>query len=903
MAASSSTSSSGPPSSGLRGFVLAVPSGDTLIVSAAVPNGVPPRKKIKLSNVSAPQLGYYERADEPFAWEAREHLREHAIGKPVVFKIDNSGNGGREYGEVWIDNERASQWVVGGGYAKVRDVRNNSGEDHLALKELEGSAKSAGRGMWTTKSGAADKAVRDETSQRDVDHLALFEAVGGKAIDVIVERVRDGTSLRCITTGGDVGFKNFTLLLCGARSPSFKKDKESGEEIADPWAEQAKYFVEAKLLNRKLQVILEIPDERGNFFGTVLHPKGNIAVSLLKQGLAKYVDWSAAHVEYASELRSAEAEAKEKRLRVWTNWTPPPRTVDASAAEFDATVVEVVSGDALVISRSGGDDERVFLASVRAPRFKRSGKSEPLGYEARERVRKLTIGKKVHVILEYVRQPGPNAPENATPRVFATIEVGGRNLAERLIEEGLATAIRHRDDDERSHQYDTLMAAEVGAAKASRGLHKKSKKANAPHIRGDASNDPAKAKMLLELLSNRGTVNGVVEYCINGARFKIFLPSEDVVIAFGLAHVRAPRHDSRNPAASEPFGEESLLFSRRTLMHRDVKLEIETTDKRGTFIGNLFIKKTNHAVSLLKDGLAYMSGYYADRSPYFEEMESVQAGAKASKRGYWATYVEPTPKVVEPTDEGEASSSKGPKVYDVVISEVISATTYYVQVLGKPLEKLNEFMGLFSAFHESYSGPSGSDMGKLKTGNFVAAKFSVDGAWYRAKITTINDEDNTLTVLFVDYGNSETVALDDIRPIADEHMELAPQARAAGLAGCLSASLLDVAEEADDAVRSAFLGRKLRATVEYGSSSEWNVSLYQTDDANPDADPVDVAAQLLSLGYARLNHKAIAGRGKPSPASKAIKKIVQRLEQFEIDAQEARNGMWQYGVVDFDEEE
>lgn len=50
----------------------------------------------------------------------------------------------------------------------------------------------------------------------------------------------------------------------------------------------------------------------------MLHPRGNIAEFLLKEGLAKCVDWNMGVVTGGPEkLREAERYAKEKRLRIW----------------------------------------------------------------------------------------------------------------------------------------------------------------------------------------------------------------------------------------------------------------------------------------------------------------------------------------------------------------------------------------------------------------------------------------------------------------------------------------------------------------------------------------------------------------------------------------------------------
>ena len=68
-------------------------------------------------------------------------------------------------------------------------------------------------------------------------------------------------------------------------------------------------------------------------------------------------------------------------------------------------------------------------------------------------------------------RPKKDYPE----RACATVTFQGQNLAEALISRGLAVRIRHRqDDDNRSSQYDELVAAEQRAQKAEKGCYAKS---------------------------------------------------------------------------------------------------------------------------------------------------------------------------------------------------------------------------------------------------------------------------------------------------------------------------------------------------------------------------------------------------------------------------------------------
>lgn len=62
------------------------------------------------------------------------------------------------------------------------------------------------------------------------------------------------------------------------------------------FAEEARYFVESRLLQRDVEIVLESVNN-ANFVGSILFPKGNIAEALLREGFAKCVDWSMAFMK------------------------------------------------------------------------------------------------------------------------------------------------------------------------------------------------------------------------------------------------------------------------------------------------------------------------------------------------------------------------------------------------------------------------------------------------------------------------------------------------------------------------------------------------------------------------------------------------------------------------------
>ena len=82
---------------------------------------------------------------------------------------------------------------------------------------------------------------------------------------------------------------------------------------SEPFAEVARAFVEQRLLQREVYLTLHGTDKTGScIVATVHHPKGSIAVELLKRGYGKMSDWTARMMDSLDlpALRIAENSAK-----------------------------------------------------------------------------------------------------------------------------------------------------------------------------------------------------------------------------------------------------------------------------------------------------------------------------------------------------------------------------------------------------------------------------------------------------------------------------------------------------------------------------------------------------------------------------------------------------------------
>lgn len=132
--------------------------------------------------------------------------------------------------------------------------------------------------------------------------------------------------------------------------------------------EEARFFTEVRLLQREVDIILESVNN-ANFVGTIIHPKGNIAEALLKEGLARCVDWSIAFMTSGQDkLRAAEKQAKENRKRIWKNYQATTPKITGKEKNFTGTVIEVINGDALNIKLANDQVKKIFLSSIRPPK-------------------------------------------------------------------------------------------------------------------------------------------------------------------------------------------------------------------------------------------------------------------------------------------------------------------------------------------------------------------------------------------------------------------------------------------------------------------------------------------------------------------------------------------------------
>ena len=98
--------------------------------------GPTPEKQITLAGIQGPRLGRRDGVakDEPFAWAAREFVRNLCIGKPCTFDIEDSA-ANRVFGHINVEGENVASKIVAAGWAKVKPMGNNASASKGAYVE------------------------------------------------------------------------------------------------------------------------------------------------------------------------------------------------------------------------------------------------------------------------------------------------------------------------------------------------------------------------------------------------------------------------------------------------------------------------------------------------------------------------------------------------------------------------------------------------------------------------------------------------------------------------------------------------------------------------------------------------------------------------------------------------
>ncbi|KAI0125205.1 hypothetical protein BJ170DRAFT_584224 [Xylariales sp. AK1849] len=869
--------------------VKSVLSGDSFILTS--PNNPTLERTFSLAFVTAPHLR--KEGDEPFAFQSREYLRSLVLGKLVkCFVSYTIPSSGREFGSVQLqDGTELPEVLVKAGWLKVREEagRKEESEDVLAklenLRSLESQAKSEEKGLHGSE-GSVDV-------QNDLGTPDFFNQWKGKTVDAIVERVLSGDRLLCRLILSDKKHLQVMTLVAGIRTPSTARANPSSgtTQAAEEFGDDAKAYVEQRLLQRDVKVIMVGVSPQGQLIGHVLHPRGSIAEFLLADGLARCNDFHSTMLgEKMAPLRAAEKKAAIGKLRLHKNSNV--KATEGGAA--DMIVSKIIAADTIVVRTKTGEEKQISLSSLRGPRAKEPSES-PFRDEAKEFLRKKLIGKHVKVSIDGTKP----ATEGFEARDVATITEKGKNINLLLVQEGWASVIRHRKDDtDRSSNYDELLAAQETAKEEQKGIWGKASKAK---TYTDASESLQRAKIQASTLQRQKKVPGVVDFCKSGSRFTILVPREGVKLTLVLAGIRAPRAPRLPQEKGEPFGAEALDLATKRANQRDCEIDVYDIDKVGGFIGDLYINRESFAKLLVEEGFASVHQYSAEKAGNANELNAAEKRAKESRKGRWHDW---DPSQEEDGEEGaEAETSAEPTTLDkkasdyreVVVTNIDSNGKLKIQQIGSGTATLETLMNEFKKFHldSKNNKPLGNPP---KTGDFVAAKFSADNQWYRAKIRSNDRTAKVAEVVYVDYGNSEKIPWSSLRALDQPQFNtqrLKPQAVDAVLS-YMQLPTGDYFEDATNFIIEATDGRSLVASFDFVDTKEGlsYITLFEAGGGKSNSFTESINKEVVAAGHAMVPKKLKAWeRGAQSA------EILKKLREVENQAKQDRRGMWEYGDI------
>ncbi|XP_015777943.1 PREDICTED: RING finger protein 17-like [Acropora digitifera] len=126
---------------------------------------------------------------------------------------------------------------------------------------------------------------------------------------------------------------------------------------------------------------------------------------------------------------------------------------------------------------------------------------------------------------------------------------------------------------------------------------------------------------------------------------------------------------------------------------------------------------------------------------------------------------------------------------DVLVTHVVSPDEIYVQKLqGEETLELQQIMEEMGKLFKGRRHGSEWSVPWPYKGLLCAARFTEDKIWYRALVIGVNSDD-TVNVVYVDFGNCETLPFSDIRKLPDMYLRLPRQA--------LPLSLVDIKPNGD----------------------------------------------------------------------------------------------------------
>jgi staphylococcal nuclease domain-containing protein 1 len=370
-----------------------------------------------------------------------------------------------------------------------------------------------------------------------------------------------------------------------------------------------------------------------------------------------------------------------------------------------------------------------------------------------------------------------------------------------------------------------------------------------------------------------------------------------------LAGIRAPRAGRTPQEKGEPFGQEALDLANKRCNQRDCEIDVHDIDKVGGFIGDLYVNRESFAKLLVEEGLASVHQYSAEKSGNAAELLAAQKRAKEGRKGMWVDW-DPSQDAdadgeaaPAETDESTVNMEKKPEDYrDIMITNIDPNGKLKIQEIGKGTAALETMMSEFKKFHlDSKNNVAIKD--NPKAGDFVAARFSLDGQWYRARIRSNDRAAKVAEVVYIDYGNTEKVPWSKLRPM-DQPQFSTQKLKAQAVDAVLSFVQLPTAPEylndAMNFVAGLTEGKRLVGSFDLVDPKE-GLSYVTVFDPTAKGSDGPGVMESINCDVVLNGHGMVPRKLKAWERSSAFAPVLKNLQEAESKAKEDRMGSWEAG--------
>jgi staphylococcal nuclease domain-containing protein 1 len=241
------------------------------------------------------------------------------------------------------------------------------------------------------------------------------------------------------------------------------------------------------------------------------------------------------------------------------------------------------------------------------------------------------------------------------------------------------------------------------------------------------------------------------------------------------------------------------------------------------------------------------------------------------------------------SSNGDAAIPREKDYRDVVVTHIDENGRLKLQMIGTGTAALETLMSKFKSFHLNSANSKGLE-GPPKAGEYVAAKFTEDGQWYRARIRSNDRAAKEAEVVYVDYGNSEKIPWSRLRPLSQPQFSpqtLRPQAVDAVLSLIQFPTNKDYLLDAIAFVNEVTIGRELVANVDY-TAPEGTLYVTLFDPKNSAKITESLNGEIIAEGHAMVPTKL-------KPWERSFGDVLKAYKAHEEQAIADRRGLWEYG--------